>query len=540
MASISSDPNDNSVESVQSVLLNKFLWRYNDEVIHCFKCRQEFKKFTRPKHHCRLCGYIFCSKCANERFDTQRVCALCVNRVQRFLTPPSTKAVDFVCGRSPLTDVEIIQSGSQHYKQLKSLVQWFGRQFGHSARVHVSRRLAMTAFKPFYGNGLSDRVWEGMCFYLAYRDSNGEPVNRYDVGTDLVDVNEFFPMLLLLCMQSMEINDVKKWCVVFHMLDMDNDGLVSDVDLLRLLKRAVFSTTFCPNLHYDFLKREILKLKMQPSANPTGLPKSSEDKPSDLHFSITHDLVWLFVNDFFVRVRKEYSMEGREREMIWWEPTPSVYTRPSMYRTPTKTKKGKEDEKRSSQAEETPEHREAPPPFIRGVSLPLCGYDVRPSVRVDAKIAVGPMTPQGRGSYPINFNEVSDNSTKRNSTSYRSPKPSLVAKNNQEKVRRRLSNNIISEEPRDKKEQKQSFEPRITWEEQQQVAKRCEFDRDIPKRFCVSLEMFLKLCLQPGLPVVIKWLRLRIDQLGHQMLADALSQMREPGQKQKHSESAPQ
>lgn len=31
----------------------------------CYDCCQKFSAFRR-KHHCRLCGQIFCSKCCNQ------------------------------------------------------------------------------------------------------------------------------------------------------------------------------------------------------------------------------------------------------------------------------------------------------------------------------------------------------------------------------------------------------------------------------------------------------------------------------------------
>ena len=54
-------------------------------------------------------------------------------------------------------------------------------------------------------------------------------------------VENFFPTLLLVCMQAVELNHLHKWKMIFRMLDVDNDGVVSDVDVLRLFKRAVFS-----------------------------------------------------------------------------------------------------------------------------------------------------------------------------------------------------------------------------------------------------------------------------------------------------------
>jgi len=40
----------------------------DDDVIECPVCRSEFSLFTR-KHHCRLCGLIFCDSCTAYRID---------------------------------------------------------------------------------------------------------------------------------------------------------------------------------------------------------------------------------------------------------------------------------------------------------------------------------------------------------------------------------------------------------------------------------------------------------------------------------------
>ncbi|KAI8327501.1 hypothetical protein BC941DRAFT_458143 [Chlamydoabsidia padenii] len=43
---------------------NKEFWMPDEQCKECYKCRKQFTVFRR-KHHCRLCGQIFCSKCAS-------------------------------------------------------------------------------------------------------------------------------------------------------------------------------------------------------------------------------------------------------------------------------------------------------------------------------------------------------------------------------------------------------------------------------------------------------------------------------------------
>ena len=52
----------------------------------CYKCNTLFTFFTR-KHHCRLCGLIFCYKCIKNKQITinynTKVCLLCINKEKK-------------------------------------------------------------------------------------------------------------------------------------------------------------------------------------------------------------------------------------------------------------------------------------------------------------------------------------------------------------------------------------------------------------------------------------------------------------------------
>lgn len=41
-------------------------WEYDVDQPHCASCGNEFNPFNR-KHHCRLCGKIYCNKCSDQR-----------------------------------------------------------------------------------------------------------------------------------------------------------------------------------------------------------------------------------------------------------------------------------------------------------------------------------------------------------------------------------------------------------------------------------------------------------------------------------------
>eukprot|EP00198_Chlamydomonas_reinhardtii_P009829 XP_001699166.1 predicted protein [Chlamydomonas reinhardtii] len=62
------------------------LWLPDSHAAECLSCHLPFRAFTRLRHHCRLCGKIFCSACCHKRAllppkygvrTPQRVCELC-------------------------------------------------------------------------------------------------------------------------------------------------------------------------------------------------------------------------------------------------------------------------------------------------------------------------------------------------------------------------------------------------------------------------------------------------------------------------------
>jgi len=61
------------------------LWLPDDAAVQCHNCLAPFHFLFRRKHHCRNCGYIFCSSCVESRanlhflgYETpQRVCSHC-------------------------------------------------------------------------------------------------------------------------------------------------------------------------------------------------------------------------------------------------------------------------------------------------------------------------------------------------------------------------------------------------------------------------------------------------------------------------------
>ena len=71
------------------------LWMPDETSTHCTACRAAFRVFRR-KHHCRVCGQIFCSRCSLTRIPgvvlglTElkcRVCDTCATLVEHEAEP---------------------------------------------------------------------------------------------------------------------------------------------------------------------------------------------------------------------------------------------------------------------------------------------------------------------------------------------------------------------------------------------------------------------------------------------------------------------
>ncbi|KZT27581.1 hypothetical protein NEOLEDRAFT_1060572 [Neolentinus lepideus HHB14362 ss-1] len=70
--------------------LSRDYWMDDENCKECYDCKSVFTTWRR-KHHCRICGQIFCSRCASHiikgtRFGTDntlRVCNLCLEKLQK-------------------------------------------------------------------------------------------------------------------------------------------------------------------------------------------------------------------------------------------------------------------------------------------------------------------------------------------------------------------------------------------------------------------------------------------------------------------------
>lgn len=66
---------------------NDVKWDADETATHCFDCKKAFSTFNR-RHHCRVCGHIYCNACTSERVPMKegnqivqvRACNVCLQR----------------------------------------------------------------------------------------------------------------------------------------------------------------------------------------------------------------------------------------------------------------------------------------------------------------------------------------------------------------------------------------------------------------------------------------------------------------------------
>jgi len=66
-----------AIRVIEGIVTTHIKWQADNEVIQCPCCKKEFGFFTR-RHHCRICGRVFCDECTPTNEDGIRVCLMCV------------------------------------------------------------------------------------------------------------------------------------------------------------------------------------------------------------------------------------------------------------------------------------------------------------------------------------------------------------------------------------------------------------------------------------------------------------------------------
>lgn len=82
--------------SNSKILIPKSKWIADEKANSCFNCNSDFIFFIKRRHHCRMCGQVFCSKCSNNFLEPShlginheeksiRFCEYCYKIVARII-----------------------------------------------------------------------------------------------------------------------------------------------------------------------------------------------------------------------------------------------------------------------------------------------------------------------------------------------------------------------------------------------------------------------------------------------------------------------
>jgi hypothetical protein len=92
--------------SIEQLFVDPSLWQKDDQTTECRACQSTFSVWLW-KHHCRMCGCIFCDECSKQKIAEQRVCDRCFDKVQaqskgpvRPQSPPIKERSDAVMASS--------------------------------------------------------------------------------------------------------------------------------------------------------------------------------------------------------------------------------------------------------------------------------------------------------------------------------------------------------------------------------------------------------------------------------------------------------
>lgn len=203
------------------LLLEPPQWLPDSYATNCKNCHLPFRAFTRLRHHCRLCGQIFCHTCCYKRLllppkyqqrDPQRCCEMCsvlllplqpylTGTVSRAVQPPIHDALDNVSLRAWLNTPWTTNLEDDCY-QAANIVQSFANvnrlhpEQGLPTKVlHRCKGLAVLSvlkvgagWSCSFGSGVivsraEDGSWSAPCAVAAYGLGWG-----LQVGGELTDL----------------------------------------------------------------------------------------------------------------------------------------------------------------------------------------------------------------------------------------------------------------------------------------------------------------------------------------------------------------
>ncbi|CAN6624043.1 1-phosphatidylinositol 3-phosphate 5-kinase Fab1p [Trichomonascus vanleenenianus] len=93
-------PKERPLETIRAGNLGREFWMKDENATECFKCTRPFTAWRR-KHHCRICGQIFCSSCTTsipgQKFNypgKMRVCLNCLDVIDKYTSSSMSSSAE--------------------------------------------------------------------------------------------------------------------------------------------------------------------------------------------------------------------------------------------------------------------------------------------------------------------------------------------------------------------------------------------------------------------------------------------------------------
>ncbi|XP_005181106.2 putative 1-phosphatidylinositol 3-phosphate 5-kinase [Musca domestica] len=242
---------NNDLRNYKDTDLQRF-WMPDSKAKECYDCTQKFSTFRR-KHHCRLCGQIFCSKCCNQVVPGKiimcsgdlKVCNYCSKIVLSYLRSPNiTKDLN--------SDLQALQQDLSSKLETNSDNEP-AKLAAEPTRLQLQRKVSVgyqeerfAAHQPPISLTMDDRkhILQQSNSLITLHEEMRKVLPPQNCGTDLID---------FLNTNHKSSNKVQAIAILNAMLD---------AGFIQAIVHDSEETEFDENLHYRFvndLPRQVLE-----------------------------------------------------------------------------------------------------------------------------------------------------------------------------------------------------------------------------------------------------------------------------------------
>jgi hypothetical protein len=69
LASFLGFSNEEKTIKVNEITTDKTMWVPDEKAPTCYNCQKQFSAIFLRKHHCRICGNVFCKECSSKNVE---------------------------------------------------------------------------------------------------------------------------------------------------------------------------------------------------------------------------------------------------------------------------------------------------------------------------------------------------------------------------------------------------------------------------------------------------------------------------------------